>query len=163
MRSWLLTSISSLILFSTISYIGHFHNYWRKHSKAYERASVFIKTETCTNPRVRATLGEFNLCDESESILSKEPFERFKTMEYRFFCFYEFCCSKKIMNISVFVFFPFRNPNSLNPCLILMFFISNHTYYSWETISKCLNQSGLPLRGSKTTLKLRYDVIFHRL
>ncbi len=74
MRSWLLTSISSLILFSTISYIGHFHNYWRKHSKAYERASVFIKTETCTNPRVRATLGEFNLCDESESILSKEPF-----------------------------------------------------------------------------------------
>jgi hypothetical protein len=74
MRSWLLTSISSLILFSTISYIGHFHNYWRKHSKAYERASVFIKTETCTNPRVRATLGDFNLCDESESILSREPF-----------------------------------------------------------------------------------------
>lgn len=74
MRSWLLTSVSSLILFSTISYIGHFHNYWSKHSKAYERASVFIKTETCTNPRVRATLGEFNLCDESETILSKEPF-----------------------------------------------------------------------------------------
>ena len=71
--------------------------------------------------------------------------------------------SKKIMNISVFVFFPSRHPNSFNSCPILMFFISNHTYYSRETISKCLNQSGLPLRGSKTTLKLRYDIIFHRL
>ena len=71
--------------------------------------------------------------------------------------------SKKIMNISVFVFFPSRHPNSPNYCPNLMFFMSNHTYYSRETISKCLNQSGLPLRGSKTTLKLRYDVIFHRL
>ena len=74
MKSWILTSISSLVLFSTISYVGRFHTYWTDRSKAYERASVFIKTETCTNPRVRADLGEFNLCDRSELILSKEPF-----------------------------------------------------------------------------------------
>ena len=73
MRSWILTSISALILFSSISYIGHFHNYWSKRSKEYERATVFIKTETCTNPRVRATLGDFNLCDKSEEILTKTP------------------------------------------------------------------------------------------
>lgn len=74
MKSWFVTSISSLVLFSTISYIGHFHTYWTERTKAYQRASVFIKTETCTNPRVRASLGEFNLCDQSENILSKEPF-----------------------------------------------------------------------------------------
>lgn len=65
--------MSSLILFSSVSYIGHFHNYWSKRSKEYERATVFIKTETCTNPRVRATLGDFNLCDKSEEILTKTP------------------------------------------------------------------------------------------
>ncbi len=74
MRSHLITTISSLILFSSISYIGRFHTYWTNRTKDYNRASVFIKSETCTNPRVRASLGEFNLCDKSESILSKEPF-----------------------------------------------------------------------------------------
>ncbi len=73
MRSQLITAISSLILFSTISYVGHFHTYWTNHTKDYNRATVFIRSETCTNPRVRASLGEFNLCDTSESILSKEP------------------------------------------------------------------------------------------
>ena len=74
MRSHIITTISSLILFSSISYIGRFHTYWTNRTKDYNRASVFIKSETCTNPRVRASLGEFNLCDKSESILSKEPF-----------------------------------------------------------------------------------------
>ena len=74
MRSHIITTISSLILFSSISYIGHFHTYWAKRTKDYDRATVFIRSETCTNPRVRASLGEFNLCDKSETILSKEPF-----------------------------------------------------------------------------------------
>lgn len=74
MRSHIITAISSLILFSSISYIGHFHTYWTKRTKDYDRATVFIRSETCTNPRVRASLGEFNLCDKSETILSKEPF-----------------------------------------------------------------------------------------
>ena len=74
MRSHIITTISSLILFSSISYIGHFHTYWTKRTKDYDRATVFIRYETCTNPRVRASLGEFNLCDKSETILSKEPF-----------------------------------------------------------------------------------------
>lgn len=73
MRSWLITSISSLILFSSISYIGHFHTYWSKRSREYHRATVFIKSESCVNPRVRASLGDFNLCDKSEEILTKIP------------------------------------------------------------------------------------------
>jgi len=73
MRAWFLTSISSIIIFSSISYIGYFHTYWTKHAKDYNRASIFIKTETCTNPRVRSTLGDFNLCDTSEEILTKTP------------------------------------------------------------------------------------------
>ena len=73
MKSWIISSISSIILFTTISYIGHFYTYWTEHSKEYTRASVFIKTETCTNPRVRSQLGDFNLCDRSETILSQPP------------------------------------------------------------------------------------------
>jgi len=73
MKSWIISSISSIILFTTISYIGHFYTYWTVHSKEYARASVFIKTETCTNPRVRSQLGDFNLCDKSETILSQPP------------------------------------------------------------------------------------------
>jgi hypothetical protein len=74
MRSHIITTISSLVLFSSISYIGRFHTYWTDRTKEYNRASVFQASETCTNPRVRASLGEFNLCDKSERILSKEPF-----------------------------------------------------------------------------------------
>ena len=73
MKSWIISSISSIILFTTISYIGHFYSYWTTHSKEYARAQVFIKTETCTNPRVRSQLGDFNLCDRSETILSQPP------------------------------------------------------------------------------------------
>ena len=74
MKSWILTSLSSLVVFSIISEFGHFHTYWTDRSKDYNRATVFIKSETCTNPRVRATLGDFNLCDKAEGILSKKPF-----------------------------------------------------------------------------------------
>jgi len=74
MRAWLLTTISSLIVFSSLTYVGRFDTYWTDRAKAHKRASIFLKSETCTNPRVRATLGDFNLCDKSEDILSKEPF-----------------------------------------------------------------------------------------
>ncbi len=73
MKAWIISSISSIILFTTISYIGHFYSYWTTHSREYARAQVFIKTETCTNPRVRSQLGDFNLCDRSETILSQPP------------------------------------------------------------------------------------------
>lgn len=73
MKAWIISSISSIILFTTISYIGHFYSYWTMHSREYARAQVFIKTETCTNPRVRSQLGDFNLCDRSETILSQPP------------------------------------------------------------------------------------------
>ena len=74
MKSWIVTSISSLILFSSISYVGHFHTYWSDRDREYNRASIFKNSEACTNPRVRAHLGDFNLCDKSEMIMTKTPF-----------------------------------------------------------------------------------------
>lgn len=74
MKSWIVTSISSLVLFSTISYIGKYQDYWSEREAEYERASIYIKSETCTNPRMKSSLGEFNLCDKAKQILRKPPF-----------------------------------------------------------------------------------------
>ena len=96
-------------------------------------------------------------------ILSKEPLIWLKIVDFKFSNFYEFCCSKKIMNVFGFTFSCSWLHNFLNPCPILIFFISNCIYYSWVTISRCLNSSELSFRGCKTALKLRYEFIFHRL
>ncbi len=74
MKSWIVTSISSLILFSTITYIGKYQDYWNERESEYEKASLYIKSETCTNPRLQSFLGEFNLCDKAKQILRKPPF-----------------------------------------------------------------------------------------
>ena len=72
---WIITSICSVIFFTLLASVGHFHTYYAKREKEYNRAMIFIKSETCTNPRVRSQLGDFNLCDISETILAKTPMQ----------------------------------------------------------------------------------------
>jgi hypothetical protein len=68
--TWIL-SISSICFM--ISQLGNFHNHYRSRQRTYERAQSYLKTELCTNPRVKASLGEYNLCDRSEQIMDKPP------------------------------------------------------------------------------------------
>jgi len=56
-----------------ISQIGNFHAHYRSRLRSYDRAQTYLKTELCTNPRVKASLGEFNMCDQSEEIMDKPP------------------------------------------------------------------------------------------
>ena len=67
---WIVSSVSCVIFFTLLASIGHFHTYHAKRQKEYDRAMIFIKSETCTNPRVRSQLGDFNLCHRSETILA---------------------------------------------------------------------------------------------
>ena len=73
-----LSYITLFISFSVCMYIitqfGSFHNYWNKRVIEHRKANRFLKTETCTNPRVKADLGDFNLCTRSEEILAQSPF-----------------------------------------------------------------------------------------
>lgn len=54
--------------------LGHFQLYYLSRRKEYQRASVFIQSENCKNPLLRAQLGSFNLCDQSERVLGRYPF-----------------------------------------------------------------------------------------
>ena len=57
-----------------ITQFGSFHNYWNRRRIEHRKANRFLNTETCTNPRVKADLGDFNLCTKSEEILAQSPF-----------------------------------------------------------------------------------------
>ena len=73
---------SSLISFTlTISFIaygvtqlGTLKQNYNRRNREYKRAKNYLKQETCTNPRVKAELGDFNLCLESEKIMDNPPF-----------------------------------------------------------------------------------------
>lgn len=71
------SSITALISISficfTISQIGNFYDHYTHRARAYDRAQTYLKTELCTNPRVKASLGEYNLCDKSEKVMDKTP------------------------------------------------------------------------------------------
>lgn len=73
-----LSYVTLFLSFSICMYIitqfGSFHNYWNKRMIEHKKANRFLKTETCTNPRVKADLGDFNLCTKSEEIISQSPF-----------------------------------------------------------------------------------------
>ncbi len=56
-----------------LSKVGTFYNHYHARQRAYSRAQAYLKTELCTNPRVKATLGEYNLCDRSEQIMDHPP------------------------------------------------------------------------------------------
>jgi len=59
---------------AVITQFNNLHTYWKIRKRAYERAQTFLLTEACTNPRVRAKLGAYNLCDESERTMDDTPF-----------------------------------------------------------------------------------------
>ena len=56
-----------------ISQMGNFYDHYRQRQRAYEKAFEYLQTETCTNPRVRASLGDYSLCKQSEETLDKPP------------------------------------------------------------------------------------------
>ena len=70
----LITFISAMSFVAyLLSQVGNFYNHYRSRQRAYSRAQAYLQTELCTNPRVKATLGEFNLCDQSEKIMDNPP------------------------------------------------------------------------------------------
>lgn len=62
----------------------HYQEWKYKQAKARE----YVTTEVCTNPTIRAKLGEHNLCDQSQTIMDTWALEAafFKTMKDIQFC-----------------------------------------------------------------------------
>jgi len=52
---------------------NNFHSHWTRRTREYDRAQTFLLTEACTNPRVRAKLGTYHRCDESERTMDDTP------------------------------------------------------------------------------------------
>tara|TARA_B100001027_G_C16038335_1_gene228716 strand:+ start:58 stop:507 length:450 start_codon:yes stop_codon:yes gene_type:complete len=73
MYSYITAFLSISFICYTLSQIGNFYDHYRHRARAYERAHTYLQTETCTNPRVKASLGEYNLCDQSEKVMDKTP------------------------------------------------------------------------------------------
>ena len=65
-------SIPVTILGSMKSY----HKYYILHAKQYREALGFLETTACLDSGIRASLGEFNLCDQSEERLRIWPILR---------------------------------------------------------------------------------------
>lgn len=63
----------SFIAFS-VSQLGTLRLNYMQRRREYKRAQNYLNQETCTNPRVKAELGEFNLCHQSEKIMDNPPF-----------------------------------------------------------------------------------------
>jgi hypothetical protein len=75
--------VTSLIWFGALSVpvsilaaLKSYHNYYMIHAKKYKEALGFLETTACLDSGIRASLGEFNLCDQSEERLRMWPILR---------------------------------------------------------------------------------------
>ncbi len=70
------SSITALISISficfTISQIGNFYDHYTHRARAYDRAQTYLKTELCTNPRVKASL-ESTIYVTRVKVMDKTP------------------------------------------------------------------------------------------
>lgn len=69
----LFRAIYFFIFVACVTWTNRFHTYYVQRCREYKRAQTFLLTEPCTNPRVRAELGSYNLCDESERTMDVTP------------------------------------------------------------------------------------------
>ena len=58
---------------SIIAIIKSYHEYYIFHSEQYREAMKYMETTACTDSGVRASLGTFNLCPESEERIRISP------------------------------------------------------------------------------------------
>lgn len=70
----LISGFISISFFAfTISQLGTFQKNFKSRQREYNEAMKYINQETCTNVRVKAELGRFNLCTEAEQRLDTPP------------------------------------------------------------------------------------------
>lgn len=67
---------SFLCVMYFITQVGSFFKYWNKRIKEKKLATMYLQSDVCVDTRKRANLGTFNLCTESEDILTQNPFFR---------------------------------------------------------------------------------------
>lgn len=53
--------------------IGNYLTYYNQRTREWERATIYLTSDTCTDPFLRSQLGPFNLCEKSEDILARIP------------------------------------------------------------------------------------------
>mgnify|MGYP001193928637 FL=1 len=67
-----------LICFMILIFIGlqgrNVHYYYEKRLQTYSRAKLYMQTDTCRNNDLRAKLGDYHRCVESEKIVKISPF-----------------------------------------------------------------------------------------
>ena len=61
---------------SILASVKSYHKYYNVHTKQYREAIGFLETTACRDSGVRASLGEFNLCDQSEERIRIYPMIR---------------------------------------------------------------------------------------
>ncbi len=66
--------LSFSVIMYFITQLGSFHTYWNKRLREHKKAKRFLTQESCVDPYIKADLGDFNLCTQSEEILSQSPF-----------------------------------------------------------------------------------------
>lgn len=72
-RSIGLVVTSACLVAFCVKKIGDFHGYYTDRRIKWQQAVVFLQSDNCVNPITRASLGSFNLCDDSERIVAKPP------------------------------------------------------------------------------------------
>ena len=64
---------SAIILASLISKLGSVHRHYTMRRHEWLKAHLYFESENCRNHILRSSLGDFNLCNKAESILSVYP------------------------------------------------------------------------------------------
>ncbi len=87
-----------------VSKVGVYHSHYVSRSIEYDQAKKYLKSDTCTDPILKADLGDFNLCDRSIRILYTHPWVHaiYDTAEDLRYCGHD-ACSKYLPKIIVIV------------------------------------------------------------
>jgi len=64
---------SAIIVATLISKLGSVHRHYTMRKQEWLKAKVYFDSDNCQNHILRSSLGDFNLCNRAESILSVHP------------------------------------------------------------------------------------------
>ena len=93
-KSLLIAVLGGFLLFSfLLTFFQGFHGHWISRTERAARARLYLKSEVCTNARLRIQLGPEAMCAQKEHELRVQPFNRaiFDTLEDYSLCGHRRC------------------------------------------------------------------------
>tara|TARA_Y100000592_G_scaffold32332_1_gene51367 strand:+ start:3992 stop:4447 length:456 start_codon:yes stop_codon:yes gene_type:complete len=119
--------VSLLVLAWAGTTTRNFFGYWHRHHLEYASANALLRSEVCTDPDTRLSVGHFDQCANAQAAISLRPFHRavFSVAEDMYICGHRRC---ELLWLDI--------TERLTLILTLMFFMTCLVVFKWFRLAQ---------------------------